>query len=70
MVSQNQDGDARALPPTFQDVIMNLQRYWSGVGCVILQPYDNEVGAGTNVPLTAGMARTPTVPSTTSSSRC
>ena len=33
--------------PTFQDVIMNLQRYWADQGCVVLQPYDNEVGAGT-----------------------
>ena len=40
------------LPPTFQDVIMNLQRYWAGTGCVVLQPYDNEVGAGTNAPAT------------------
>lgn len=31
---------------------MNLQRYWAGTGCVILQPYDNEVGAGTNAPAT------------------
>lgn len=40
------------LPPTFQDVIMNLQRYWADAGCVVLQPYDNEVGAGTNAPAT------------------
>ncbi|NPD31256.1 glycine--tRNA ligase subunit alpha [Eggerthellaceae bacterium zg-1084] len=40
------------LPPTFQDIIMALQRYWAGAGCVILQPYDNEVGAGTNAPAT------------------
>ena len=32
--------------PTFQDVIMNLERYWADQGCVVLQPYDNEVGAG------------------------
>ena len=38
---------ATACPPTFQDVIMNLQRYWADQGCVVLQPYDNEVGAGT-----------------------
>ena len=30
-------------PPTFQDVIMNLQRYWASTGCVVLQTYDNEV---------------------------
>ena len=33
--------------PSFHDVIMNLQRYWAEQGCVVLQPYDNEVGAGT-----------------------
>ena len=32
---------------TFQDTILNLQTYWSKQGCVILQPYDMEVGAGT-----------------------
>jgi glycyl-tRNA synthetase alpha chain len=32
---------------TFQDLIFALQRYWSQRGCVILQPYDMEVGAGT-----------------------
>ena len=31
---------------------MNLQRYWASTGCVVLQPYDNEVGAGTNAPAT------------------
>src|ERR1700683_4729712 len=34
-------------PGTFQDLIFCLQRYWSQCGCVILQPYDMEVGAGT-----------------------
>jgi glycyl-tRNA synthetase alpha chain len=34
-------------PRTFQDLIFALQRYWSARGCVILQPYDMEVGAGT-----------------------
>jgi glycyl-tRNA synthetase alpha chain len=34
-------------PRTFQDLIFALQRYWSQRGCVILQPYDMEVGAGT-----------------------
>lgn len=32
---------------TFQDIILNLQRYWGDYGCAILQPYDVEVGAGT-----------------------
>jgi len=31
----------------FQDIIFTLQRYWADKGCVILQPYDMEVGAGT-----------------------
>jgi glycyl-tRNA synthetase alpha chain len=33
--------------PSFQDLILRLQTYWAGQGCVILQPYDMEVGAGT-----------------------
>tara|TARA_B100001540_G_scaffold120064_1_gene107334 strand:- start:4219 stop:5100 length:882 start_codon:yes stop_codon:yes gene_type:complete len=37
---------------TFQDTILNLQKYWSKKGCVILQPYDMEVGAGTFHPAT------------------
>ncbi len=36
-----------AAPRTFQDIIFALQQYWSDQGCVILQPYDMEVGAGT-----------------------
>lgn len=34
-------------PRTFQDLIFSLQSYWSKQGCVILQPYDMEMGAGT-----------------------
>ena len=34
-------------PRTFQDLIFSLQQYWSGKGCVVLQPYDMEMGAGT-----------------------
>jgi glycyl-tRNA synthetase alpha chain len=34
--------------PAFQDIILNLQRYWGAQGCVLLQPYDIEVGAGTS----------------------
>jgi glycyl-tRNA synthetase alpha chain len=37
---------------TFQDTILNLQKYWSKQGCVILQPYDIEIGAGTFHPAT------------------
>ena len=36
----------------FQDTILNLQKYWSNQGCIILQPYDMEVGAGTFHPAT------------------
>ena len=39
-------------PPSFQDLILTLQRYWADQGCVILQPYDMEVGAGTFHPAT------------------
>jgi glycyl-tRNA synthetase alpha chain len=34
-------------PKTFQDLIFALQRYWADQGCVLVQPYDMEVGAGT-----------------------
>jgi len=33
--------------PTFQDIILTLQHYWGERGCVLLQPYDMEMGAGT-----------------------
>jgi glycyl-tRNA synthetase alpha chain len=39
--------------PTFQDVISRLERYWAGYGCVVMQPYHTEVGAGTFNPATA-----------------
>ena len=37
----------KVLPRSFQDLILALQRYWAEQGCVLLQPYDMEVGAGT-----------------------
>ena len=37
---------------TFQDIILALSRYWADKGCVLLQPYDTEVGAGTFHPAT------------------
>jgi glycyl-tRNA synthetase alpha chain len=49
---------AEALPAhmrperSFQGLILTLQRYWADYGCVILQPYDMEVGAGTFHPAT------------------
>ncbi|MBS0359061.1 MAG: glycine--tRNA ligase subunit alpha [Proteobacteria bacterium] len=39
-------------PSTFQDLIFTLQQFWSKQGCVILQPLDMEVGAGTFHPTT------------------
>ena len=39
--------DKEHQPMTFQDLIITLQNYWADKGCVILQPYDMEVGAGT-----------------------
>jgi glycyl-tRNA synthetase alpha chain len=35
------------MQPTFQDVILRLGQFWDRQGCVLLQPYDMEVGAGT-----------------------
>ncbi len=40
-------------PECFQDIILTLQNYWAAQGCVILQPYDMEMGAGTFHPATA-----------------
>jgi glycyl-tRNA synthetase alpha chain len=36
-----------AARPTLQNIILELQRYWGAYGCVLAQPYDMEVGAGT-----------------------
>jgi glycyl-tRNA synthetase alpha chain len=38
--------------PSFQELILTLQAYWARQGCVILQPYDVEMGAGTFHPAT------------------
>lgn len=38
--------------PSFQDLILRLQNYWAAEGCVLLQPYDMEMGAGTSHPAT------------------
>lgn len=37
---------------TFQELLIRLEHFWSDYGCLILQPYDVEVGAGTNAPAT------------------
>jgi glycyl-tRNA synthetase alpha chain len=39
-------------PATFQGLILALQQYWAEQGCVIMQPYDMEMGAGTFHPST------------------
>ncbi|MCW8846035.1 MAG: glycine--tRNA ligase subunit alpha [Gammaproteobacteria bacterium] len=38
---------AKQKPETFQDLILALQQFWAQRGCVLLQPYDMEMGAGT-----------------------
>jgi glycyl-tRNA synthetase alpha chain len=72
-----------ALPPhmrpehSFQGFILALQRFWADHGCVILQPYDMEMGAGTFHPATTlralgprpWTAKIPTGCSTITSSR-
>ncbi|MDQ2860899.1 MAG: glycine--tRNA ligase subunit alpha [Pseudomonadota bacterium] len=47
-------------PLSFQDIILTLHAFWSARGCVILQPYDLEVGAGTLHPATVLRALGPT----------
>ena len=46
------DNVASAPSNSLQDLILTLQHFWSSKGCVILQPYDMEVGAGTFHPAT------------------
>ena len=43
---------AKEKPRNFQTIILDLQHFWADKGCVILQPYDMEVGAGTFHPAT------------------
>ena len=45
--SRTKPPPAMTKPETFQDLVFALQRYWADRGCVILQPYDMEMGAGT-----------------------
>jgi glycyl-tRNA synthetase alpha chain len=49
---QNRSAVSRSQPASFQDLILVLQRFWAEQGCVLLQPYDIEVGAGTFHPAT------------------
>jgi glycyl-tRNA synthetase alpha chain len=43
---------SRTKPPSFQEQILTLQSFWAKQGCILLQPYDMEVGAGTFHPAT------------------
>ncbi|MBA3914148.1 MAG: glycine--tRNA ligase subunit alpha, partial [Acidobacteriales bacterium] len=43
---------SQTAPLTFQELILRLQTFWAGRGCVLQQPYDIEVGAGTMAPET------------------
>jgi glycyl-tRNA synthetase alpha chain len=65
MASKTKKTTAKAAPATtwrrpdnlnpthsFQDMILTLQQFWAAQGCVVLQPYDMEVGAGTFHPAT------------------
>lgn len=45
-------GNAGKVVQLFQDLILKLQSFWAGKGCVLHQPYDIEVGAGTFNPAT------------------
>src|SRR3954451_381601 len=38
--------------PTFQENVFRLKQYWSDRGCIVQEPYDVEVGAGTSCPET------------------
>jgi len=44
--------EASSIAPSFQDLILRLHAFWAAQGCVILQPYDVEMGAGTFHPAT------------------
>ncbi|HXW89837.1 MAG TPA: glycine--tRNA ligase subunit alpha [Terriglobales bacterium] len=43
---------SKSNPPTFQGLILRLEQFWADRGCVLGQPYDLEVGAGTMAPQT------------------
>ena len=49
---KNSKKKGKPTPVNFQETILNLQKFWGNYGCVILQPYDIEVGAGTFHPAT------------------
>jgi len=49
---ENRETGVKLAGPTFQQLVLDLETYWSKRGCVIQQPYDVEVGAGTMHPET------------------
>ena len=46
------EGDSAVRLPTYQEMLATLERYWADYGCVVMQPYHTEVGAGTFNPAT------------------
>ncbi|MAU40486.1 MAG: glycine--tRNA ligase subunit alpha [Kordiimonas sp.] len=52
MTSQSKTSQEKADVLSFQELILTLQAYWARHGCVLLQPYDVEMGAGTFHPAT------------------
>jgi glycyl-tRNA synthetase alpha chain len=51
-VKRGKKGTDRRKGPTFQQLLFDLQKFWADRGCVLQQPYDIEVGAGTMHPET------------------
>ena len=52
MPSAQRSSVAKPTPLTFQELLFRLQGFWAARGCVLQQPYDVEVGAGTMAPET------------------
>ncbi|MEM7192624.1 MAG: glycine--tRNA ligase subunit alpha, partial [Pseudomonadota bacterium] len=44
MSKPSKSASSKSATPSFQDLILRLQRFWADQGCVILQPYDMEIG--------------------------
>src|SRR5260370_4630751 len=51
-MAEGREMSAAPAGSSFQALILRLQSFWAAQGCVILQPYDVEVGAGTFHPAT------------------
>ncbi len=52
IILKNHNINMNPQKPTFQQIILSLQKYWADQGCALLQPYDMEMGAGTFHPAT------------------